>query len=138
MIEPLTAVFLVAAALLVAIGLVLHFVVFKKKNEVPVLVLETHEEPVLVVKTKVEVEKPVVEEPVVEDPVVESVAKEVDEETAIQNAIAALDPKNAEHWAYFGQSRQRPSIDAIEEILGYHPDFHVLLEVWHKIQEEKE
>lgn len=133
MIEPLTAVFLVAAALLVAIGLVLHFVVFKKKNEVPVLVLETQEEPVLVVKTKVEVEKPVVE-----DPVVESVAKEVDEETAIQNAIAALDPKNAEHWAYFGQSRQRPSIDAIEEILGYHPDFHVLLEVWHKIQEEKE
>ena len=63
--------------------------------------------------------------------------KTVDEETAIRNAVDLLDQKNEEHWAYFGQSRQRPSIEAIEEILGYHPDFHVLLEVWHKIQEEK-
>lgn len=60
-----------------------------------------------------------------------------DEANLIKNAINRLDPADPTHWAYFGKARQRPDIDAVEKLLGYHPDFHLMIEVWSELKSEK-
>lgn len=60
-----------------------------------------------------------------------------DEASLIRNAIGRLDPNDSTHWAYFGKPRQRPDIDAVEKILGYHPDFHLMIEVWTELKSNK-
>jgi hypothetical protein len=62
---------------------------------------------------------------------------EHDDRESLKAAIKSLDPTSDHDWAYFGQSRQRPSMQALEEKLGYHPDFQLMLEVWNEINNEK-
>ena len=137
MLEPSTMVIVAIIVLLLAVAGVLCVVIPKNKKEaLPDVIVDPvfEDVPLTDAPKEPEVVELVSEESeVVVDPVVEK----VDEETAIRNAISSLDPDNDDHWAYFGRSRQRPAIEAVEEILGYHPDFQVLLDVWHKIQEEK-
>lgn len=52
----------------------------------------------------------------------------------IKAAIKKLNPKNKEHWAYFGKKAQRPDLDQVQKILGWRPTVNQVKEAWKDLQ----
>lgn len=63
-------------------------------------------------------------------PVAETPADTTTEVDPMWAAFDKLDASKKAHWAYFGQARQRPDLDAIEKLLGSRPKLAAMKESW--------
>lgn len=55
---------------------------------------------------------------------------EIDDVNPLWSAFAKLKPNTKSHWAYYGQTRQRPDLDAVEKFAGYRPKLKEMMMSW--------